>query len=275
MVASAKIAYSARRQTEYGVSVPGNGEVSVDMSVVRKRKRDMVSSFRGGSEGRLEKAENVSLVRGTATFVDAKEILVHRSGDADGTERLKADWVFINVGCRPATLNIPGADEVDVLDSTSVMELDVVPEHLIVMGGGYVGLEFAQMFRRFGSQVTVVQRGSQLMGREDEDVADAVREVLVEDGVEVLLEARAERVENMGKGKVKIIVRIKDEEREIMGSHILSAAGRVPNTTDLGLEKTGVKLSKGGYIEVNERLETNVNGVYTLGDVKGGPAFTQ
>ena len=176
MVASAKIAYHARRQAEYGVSSPSDGGVTVDMSVVRKRKRDIVDGFRGGSEGRLEKADNVSVVRGKAKFVDVKEVEVQLS--AGRTERLKAEWIFLNVGCRPAPLTIPSADTVEVRDSTSIMELDAVPEHLVVIGGGYVGLEFAQMFKRFGSKVTIVQRAIQLMGRENADIADEVRRIL-------------------------------------------------------------------------------------------------
>ena len=272
MVASAKIAYHARRQAEYGVSSPSGRGVTVDMSVVRKRKRDIVDSFRGGSEGRLEKAENVSVVRGKAKFVDVKEVEVQLS--AGGTERLKAEWVFLNVGCRPAPLTISGAYTVEVLDSTSVMELDVVPEHLVVIGGGYVGLEFAQMFKRFGSKVTVVQRAGHLMGREDADIADEVRRILEEDGLEVLLNSKAVKIEKLFDGQIKITIRVSEQEREVRCSHILAAAGRVPNTDDLDLERTGVEVGKGGFVKVNEKLETNADGIYALGDVKGGPAFT-
>ena len=272
MVASAKIAYHARRQAEYGVSSPSAGGVTVDMSVVRKRKRDIVNSFRGGSEGRLERAENVSVVRGRAKFVDVKEVEVQLS--AGGTERLKAEWVFLNVGCRPAPLAIPGADTVEALDSTSIMELDVVPEHLVVIGGGYVGLEFAQMFKRFGSKVTIVQRASQLMGREDADIADEVRRLLEEDGLEVLLNSKAVKIEKLFDGQIKITIRVSEQEREIQCSHILAAAGRVPNTHDLDLERAGVGVGKGGFVNVNQKLETSADGIYALGDVKGGPAFT-
>ena len=172
MVASAKVAYYARRQADFGVSVKSAGSdgsskggerVEVDMAVVRKRKRDIVESFRGGSEGRLERAENVTLVRGKARFVGEREVEVKLN--KGGVEKLTAEWVFVNVGCRPAPLGVEGEGEVEILDSTSVMELGVVPEHLVVVGGGYVGLEFAQMFRRFGSRVTVVQRSGKLLGR--------------------------------------------------------------------------------------------------------------
>ena len=272
MVASAKIAYHARRQAEYGVSNSSGGGVTVDMSVVRKRKRDIVDSFRGGSERRLEEAENVSVVRGKAKFVGLKEVEVHLP--AGEVEKLKAEWVFVNVGCRPAPLIIPGADAVEVLDSTTVMELDVVPEHLVVIGGGYVGLEFAQMFRRFGSRVTVVQRAGQLLGREDADIADEVRRVLEEDGLEVLLNSKAVRIQKMDDGQVKLLIKTAEREREIQCSHVLAAAGRVPNTDDLGLERTGVEIGRGGFVKVNDKLETTIDGIYALGDVKGGPAFT-
>ncbi|KAK3177988.1 hypothetical protein OEA41_000120 [Lepraria neglecta] len=270
MVASAKIAYYAKRQAEYGVKEAG--EVTVDMATVRKRKRDIVDSFRGGSEGRLKKAENVTVVRGKARFVGMKEVEVQSTKGE--TERLKAEWVFVNVGCRPAPLAIPGADTVDILDSTSIMELDVVPEHLVVIGGGYVGLEFAQMFRRFGSKVTIVQRGGQLLGREDEDIAEEVRKVLEEDDVDVMLNSRAEKAEKIDDGKAKLVVKTENGEDEVLCSHILAAAGRVPNTNDLGLEKTGVELGKDGFVKVNEKLQTNVDGIFVMGDVKGGPAFT-
>ena len=271
MVASAKIAYHVKRQAEYGVKEAG--EVTVDMATVRKRKRDIVDSFRGGSEGRLKKAENVTVVRGKARFVGMKEVEVQSTKGE--TERLKAEWVFVNVGCRPAPLAIPGADTVDVLDSTSIMELAVVPEHLVVIGGGYVGLEFAQMFRRFGSKVTIVQRGGQLLGREDEDIAEDVKKILLEeDGVDVMLNSRVEKAEKIDDGKAKLVVKTENGEDEVLCSHILAAAGRVPNTNDLGLEKTGVELGKDGFVKVNEKLQTSVDGIFVMGDVKGGPAFT-
>ena len=278
MVASAKVAYYARRQGEYGVNTLGqhsSPEVVVDLNVVRKRKRDIVNSFRGGSEGRLENAENVTLIKGKARFVGKKEVEVELK-PSGGTKRLTADWIFVNVGCRPAPLAIPGAGNVNILDSTSVMELDVVPEHLAVIGGGYVGLEFAQMFRRFGSRVTVLQHGKQLLGREDEDIAEEVKKILEEDGVEVFLGARADGIEWGDAGKMELIVDVGTggEKKLVMASHVLAAAGRVPNTTDLGLDTVGVKMGHGGFIKVNDKLETNIEGIFTLGDVKGGPAFT-
>ena len=278
MVASAKVAYYASRQADYGVVTKGapanGGGVEVDMETVRRRKRDIVNAFRGGSEGRLERTEKVTLVKGKAKFVGPKEVEVTLSEKSGETERLTAEWVFINVGCRPAPLTIPGATEIKVFDSTSVMELDVVPEHLVVIGGGYVGLEFAQMFRRFGSQVTVVQRSGQVLGREDPDIAEEVQKIIEEDGITVMLDTKPENLKTAAGGQVELTVSTAGKKKVVTASHILSAAGRVPNTADLGLETTGIELGKGGFVNTNPKLETKVGGVYALGDVKGGPSFT-
>jgi pyruvate/2-oxoglutarate dehydrogenase complex dihydrolipoamide dehydrogenase (E3) component len=267
MIASAEVAYLDRRSADYGVQ---NGPVTVDMARVRQRKRDMVDSFRAGDEHRLEGA-GVDLIRGEASFVAPKELEVHlNSGE---TLRLTSENIFLNVGARPASPPIEGLDGVPTLNSTTIMELDEVPVHLLILGGGYVGLEFAQMYRRFGSEVTVVQRGPQLLSREDADVAEAVAEILREDGVEVLLrtEARSAAQED---GKIQLQVHTPDGKRTLSGSHLLVATGRTPNTDRLSLEAAGVETDKHGFIEVNERLETGVPGIYAIGDVKGGPAFT-
>lgn len=268
MVASARVAYLDRRSEDYGVQ---NGPVSVDMKRVRQRKRDIVDQFRGGEEKLIGNTENLDWLDGEARFTGPKALEVRLNGG--GTVELTADNFFINTGARPASPPIEGLDEVPFLDSTSIMELDEVPEHLLVLGGGYVGLEFAQMFRRFGSEVTIVQRGKQLLAREDEDVADAVADILREDGVEVMLETGAQRAEQSS-GKVRLTVRTQDGERELEGSHLLVAIGRAPNTDMLDLEAAGVATDERGFIEVNERLETSAESVWALGDVKGGPAFT-
>ncbi len=269
MVASAKVAYLDRRSADYGVQ---NGPVNVDMVEVRRRKRDIVETFRTGSEQRLEDAENLDLLMGEARFTGPKELEVR----LDGGEKIQisAENVFINVGARPGGVPVDGLDTVRALDSTTIMELDEVPEHLLVLGGGYVGLEFAQMFRRFGSEVTIVQRGPQLLAREDADIAGAVAEILGEDGVEVLLGTEAQSVRQDESGGIQLTVNGPDGERTLSGSHLLVAAGRPPNTDLLNLEAAGVEMDKRGFVKVNEKLETNVPGVYALGDVKGGPAFT-
>ncbi len=267
MIASAKVAYLDRRSADYGVQ---NGPVTVDMVRVRQRKRDMVDSFRAGDERRLEGA-GVDLIRGDASFVAPKELEVRLNGGE--TLRLTSDAIFLNVGARPASPPIEGLDSVPTLNSTTIMELDEVPERLLILGGGYVGVEFAQMYRRFGSEVTVVQRGPQLLSREDADVAEAVAGVLREDGVEVLLRTEAQSA-GYEDGKIQLQVHTPDGERTLSGSHLLAATGRTPNTDRLNLEAAGVRANKHGFIEVNERLETGVPGIYAIGDVKGGPAFT-
>jgi len=267
MVASARVAYLARRAAGYGVDL---GDVRVDLARVRERKRAIVDSFRGGSERRLADA-GVTRIDGDARFVGARRLAVRLH---DGAERtIEAPIVVLNVGARPSRPDLPGLDTVPTLDSTSIMELDVVPEHLVVIGGGYVGLEFGQMFRRFGSAVTVVQRAPALLGREDPDVADAVAQLLREDGIDVLLSAEPLRVSRTG-GGIALVVRVDGEERTLTGSHLLVAAGRVPNTDTLGLDAAGVRTDARGFVTVNERLETSAEGVYATGDVTGGPAFT-
>ncbi|HYY89162.1 MAG TPA: FAD-dependent oxidoreductase, partial [Chloroflexota bacterium] len=200
------------------------------------------------------------------------EVELHDGGRLSLTAR---QYVFINTGDRPSKPTVPGLDQVPTLDSTSIMELDSLPDHLIVLGGGYVGLEFGQMFRRFGSHVTIVQRGAQLLAREDADVAEAVADILRQDGVEVLLQTDAVRAEQVA-GAIRLTVRgaRNGAEHTLRGSHLLVAAGRTPNTDRLNLPAAGVHTDPRGYITVSERLETNVPGIYALGDVKGGPAFT-
>ena len=257
-----------RRSTDYGVK---SGPVTVDMAKVRQRKRNIVESFRGGSEGRLERAENLDLLMGEASFTGPRELEVSLNGGE--TAQLNADNVFINTGTRPIQPPIEGLDSVPTLNSTTIMELDEVPESLIVLGGGYVGMEFAQMFRRFGSEVTVVQRDTQLLSREDPDVAEAVAEIMREDGIEVLLQTEARRVGRDG-GRIELTISTPHGERTLSGPHLLVATGRAPNTERLNLSAAGVKTDERGFVLVDDKLETTVKGIYALGDVKGGPTFT-
>lgn len=268
MVASARVAYLARRASEYGVHT---GPIQVDMATVRQRKRAIVDEWRGGKHRRLERTEHLDLLMGEGRFVGPKTLQV-RLNDGE-TRTISGDLIFINTGARPARPPIPGLDQIPTLDSTSVMELDAVPEHLLVVGGGYVGLEFGQMFRRFGSAVTIVQRGPHLLGREDDDVAEAVADILRQDGIDVLLNAEAVRVEGALE-KIHLTVQADGNTRTIAGTHLLIAAGRVPNTDRLNLSAAGVEMDERGFVPVNDRFETNVPGVYALGDVTGGPAFT-
>jgi pyruvate/2-oxoglutarate dehydrogenase complex dihydrolipoamide dehydrogenase (E3) component len=268
MVASARVAYLARRGADYGVQT---GPVALDLTKVRQRKRDIVASFRGGLERRLKQIDGLVLLAGEASLTAPKSLDVRLStGDQVA---LTADLIFINTGARPARPTLTGLDDVLALDSTTIMELESVPEHLLVLGGGYIGLEFSQMFRRFGSRVTLVQRSSQLLGREDQDVAEAVTAILREDGVAVLLDTAALRVRR-NRHEVELDIKTGEGERTLRGTHLLVATGRTPNIERLGLEDAGIEVDKRGFIKVNQRLETNVPGVYALGEVNGGPAFT-
>jgi pyruvate/2-oxoglutarate dehydrogenase complex dihydrolipoamide dehydrogenase (E3) component len=268
MVASARVAYLARRGANYGVQ---SGPITIDLKRVRERKREIVKSFREGSQARIEKTPNLSLIFGTASFTGAKTLMVR---ERDGGERsLLADKIFINAGTRAARPALEGLEQVPFLDNKSIMELDAVPHHLLVLGGGYIGLEFGQMFRRFGSRLTVVQSGPQLLAREDPDVAKAVEKILREDGVEILLNSKAVRV-SPAEEKIRLEVSSAGQHKTIEGSHLLVATGRVPNSDTLNLSAAGIATDAHGFVKTNGRLETNVAGVFALGDIKGGPAFT-
>jgi len=268
MVASARVAHLARRGLAYGVRT---GPVSVDLEIVRRRKRDIVESFRSGSERRVATADGVELIRGEASFTGPHELEIKLS--EGGTRTLTAPRIFINTGARPSVPPIPGLDEVPSFDNASIMELDAVPKHLLVLGGGYIGLEFGQMFRRFGSEVTVLNRGRQLLAREDADVAAEVAKILAEDGINVLLQTETSRAE-LFNGGIRLSIRNRDGESTVEGTHLLVATGRVPDTQSLDLAAAGVEVDHAGFIKVDDRLETNVQGVYAMGDVKPGPAFT-
>ncbi len=268
MVASARVAYLARRGTDYGVHT---GDIRIDMERVRQRKRDIVKNFRDASRSRIEQTTNVDLIFGEASFTDARSLVIRQKNG--GQLVLTAGKIFINAGARPAVPAIDGLKSVPFLDSTSIMELDKVPDHLLVLGGGYVGLEFGQMFRRFGSRVTMVQAGGQLLNREDQDIAEEVAKILQQDGVEVLLNATANRV-SQSDGSIRLELQQQGRSTVVAGSHLLVATGRVPNSETLNLAAAGVQTNDRGFIKVNGRLETTANGVYALGDIKGGPAFT-
>jgi pyruvate/2-oxoglutarate dehydrogenase complex dihydrolipoamide dehydrogenase (E3) component len=269
MIASGRVAYLARRHAEYGVSLADG--VAVDLPAVLRRKREVVQQFRDSGVRALEEASNVTLLFGEARFVDAHTIEVAlRDG---GTRRLRAPKIVLDTGARPAVPPIEGLDRVAHLDSTTIMEVDTLPRHLVVLGGGYIGLEFGQLFRRFGSAVTIVNRDERLVAREDPDVSEAVEGILADDGIVVRNRSQVERVAG-APGSVTVSVRTPSGVDTIGGTHILVALGRTPNTERLDLGAAGVDTDDAGYIRVDPRLETNVPGIYATGDVKGGPAFT-
>jgi len=268
MFNSARVAYLARRSADYGVH---HGELAVNMREVRERKQRVVEEFRESGRKGIESTQNLDLIMGSARFNGRREIEVRLN---DGAVRsLTADKIFINTGGRPVTPQLDGIATVPVLDSTSIMELDELPEHLLVLGGGYIGLEFGQMFRRFGSRVTIIQRPGQLLSREDPDVAEAVLGVMKEDGIDVLLNTEPVCVQQNLK-QIGLNVRTSGREQTLSGTHLLAAVGRKPNTEDLNLSAVGIETDQQGNVKVNHQLETNVHGVYALGDVKGGPQFT-
>jgi pyruvate/2-oxoglutarate dehydrogenase complex dihydrolipoamide dehydrogenase (E3) component len=268
MVASGRVAYLAGRGDGYGVHT---GNIRIDMERVRQRKRDIVNSFRNGSQGRIEKTANLELIFGEASFTGTKSMLVRLQGG--GQRALSGERIFINAGARPGVPRLEGLNDVPFLDSTSIMELDRVPEHLLVLGGGYVGLEFGQMFHRFGSRVTIVQSSGQLLTREDPDIAEAVEKILQQDGVEVVLSTKATRV-SLADGSIRLEVQQQARSTTLVGSHLLVATGRVPNSDTLNLAAAEIPTDDHGFIKVNDRLETSSHGVYAIGDIKGGPAFT-
>jgi pyruvate/2-oxoglutarate dehydrogenase complex dihydrolipoamide dehydrogenase (E3) component len=268
MIASGRVAYLAGRGKDYGVQT---GEIRIDMERVRQRQRDIVDSFRNGGQKRLEKTANLELIFGEASFTGPKTLSVRVKNGVQRT--ISADRIFINAGAHPSVPKLEGVEQVPFLNSTSIMELDAVPEHLLVLGGGYVGVEFGQLFRRLGGRVTVVQSGAQLLAGEDADVAEEVASILKQEGMEVLLGSRVERVSKSSAG-IRLTVRTADGPRTLEGSHILVAAGRTPNTGSLNVGAAGITTDQRGFIRVNGKLETNVEGVYALGDIKGGPAFT-
>jgi pyruvate/2-oxoglutarate dehydrogenase complex dihydrolipoamide dehydrogenase (E3) component len=243
----------------------------VSLEEVRRRKDDLVDSFRRSGERRLD-GGGVDLIRGTALFTGPHALAVQRDGQDD--LELTAPLIVINTGGRPAVPDVPGIEEVPYLNSTTIMDLQHAPKHLVVLGGSYVGLEFGQMFRRFGSEVTIIHLMPQLIEREDADIAGAVTDILAEEDIRILTGARTERIERPQEGGVRLAIDTASGRQIVEGSHLLVATGRVPNTERLNLSAAGVATDGRGFIPVNDVLETNVPGVYAIGDVNGGPAFT-
>jgi pyruvate/2-oxoglutarate dehydrogenase complex dihydrolipoamide dehydrogenase (E3) component len=264
LVASARAAHIARHASEYGVSL--DSSITVDMKKVKERKDAVVRRSNEGVEKWLKSTEKLTVYEGHARFEDAHRLRV-------GNELLQAGKFFINVGGRASTPPLAGLDQVSYFNNSTMMEVDFLPEHLIVIGGSYVGLEFAQMYRRFGSEVTIVEMGPRLVQREDEDVSDAIREILESEGINIRLSAECIAMEKRGE-KVAVNLDCTSGDKKVVGSHVLLAVGRVPNTDDLGLEDAGVAVDQRGYIRVDDQLQTHVPGIYALGDCNGRGAFT-
>ncbi len=268
LVASAHAAHMARRAADFGVAIAG--AVSVDMAAVKARKDKVAGDARRNVEHWLKGMARCTVYEGHARFESPR--VIHVATGAGG-ERLTAERIFINVGGRALVPDLPGVDRVPYLTNTGILDLDRLPRHLVIVGGSYIGLEFAQMYRRFGSAVTIVEKGPRLIGREDEDVSDAIRAILEAEGITVRLNADCIRLDPQG-AEVAVGVDCRSGEPTVVGSHLLLAVGRRPNTADLGLEAAGVAVDERGYIRVDEQLRTNVPGIWALGDCNGRGAFT-
>ncbi|MEL7148726.1 MAG: mercuric reductase, partial [Bacteroidota bacterium] len=263
LVASAKNAHMIRRSSDFGIEI--TGEIRVDMKAVKARKDKIVSQSNSGLENWLSSTDHLTIFKGHARFESSKTISI------DGGVVIKGKQIFINVGGRPVDLD--SFSGVDYLTSTTIMDVDFVPEHLVVVGGSYIGLEFAQIYRRFGSEVTVIEKGDRLIRREDEDVSEEVLRILEAEGIQFRFGATCIGGKMEGE-KVVVDVDCEKGTPEVLGSHVLLAIGRTPNTDDLGLEKAGVATNERGYINVDDQLRTNVAGIFALGDCNGQGGFT-
>lgn len=269
MIASARSAWLSKNSRPLGVNTEA---VSVDFKKVIDRKNKIVKSFREGSETTLEKVKGLDIYKGEASFTAKKIIQI--SSSEKKTLFLTADIIFINAGAEPTIPSIPGIETLNYLDSTSILDLKEIPEHLIILGGSYVALEFGQMFRRFGSKVTVIEQSDHFLEREDEDVAEELKNILQEEGINILTSAQASSVKQNDDQSISIILNEKGKQKTLSGSHLLLAVGRTPVSKTLNLEAAGILTDEKGYLKVNDKLQTNIKGVFALGDIKGGPAFT-
>lgn len=263
LIASAYAAHIARRGTEYGFA---NGNVQVDMKRVNARKDEVAGRSNKGVELSLRELKHCTVIEGHARFQSSHVVLVN-------DEILEADKIYLNVGGRASVPPIKGINDVPFLTNSSMMDVDFLPEHLLIVGGSYVGLEFAQMYRRFGSEVTIIEMGPRLIGREDEDVSAEVRDILERDGIGILLNAKCISLAKHD-GRIAVGVECDDGPPEVLGTHVLLAVGRTPNTSDLGLDRAGVETDQRGYITVDDELKTNVAGIWAMGDCNGRGAFT-
>lgn len=266
MIASGRVAHLTSRAADYGVQA---ADVSVNMPAVRQRKRDIVTMFREGSRSGIDQTEGLEYVEGEATFTEDKTVAVSLNGG--GARTLNADAFVLDVGERARELDLDVPDGVVLHDNRSIMEIDIVPDHLVVVGGGPIALEFAQLFHRLGAEVTILNRGERILSNEDPDIAQEVHDILTEDGIVIQLNTEPTGI---GTDDGDIVVELSNGKKTIQASHVLVAAGRVPNTDSLNLQVTGVETDKRGYVPTNNRLETNRAGIYAIGDIRPGPKFT-
>jgi pyruvate/2-oxoglutarate dehydrogenase complex dihydrolipoamide dehydrogenase (E3) component len=268
MIASAHAAHKAQTARDLGVLV---GSVSIDFKKVIARKNEIVKTFQASAQKGIESTENLDLIMGEAVFSGEKELTIT---DAKGKKQVvTADLIFINTGAKTLIPEIDGLDTIDYLTSTTILDLKEVPEHLVIVGGNYIGLEFGQMFKRFGSKITILEKSSAILGKEDQDACEEITKILTDEGLTILTDTIIKHLETKD-GKISVSLTSDGKSQNIKASHILIAAGRIPQTDSLNLEVVGIKTDDQGHVVVNERLETNIGGIYALGDVKGGPAFT-
>src|SRR5690554_5219249 len=267
MVASAKVAYQVSRASDFGVKVQG---YTVDQKSVKKRKDYIIDLFRGGAESGLKKAENVDIIKGRGTFESDKEIKVQPAKGKPFT--IGADKLFINTGSETIIPPIEGLRDAPYLTSTTVMDLEETPDHLLILGGGYIGLEFAQMFRRFGSKITIIDSASRLVKKEDEDVCQEICDIFNRTKINTIFNASVQKVKEKD-GKISLFYEVDKEDHQITGSHLLVSVGRAPSSKNLGLESIGVELTNSGHVKVNGTFETSVKDIYALGDVGGSASF--
>lgn len=271
LLASAQTAHEARRSEEYGIKI---GKVSVDFAAVMKRKDDAILSAREGIEQRLDEIKNLTLIWGEAAFTGPKELKITPTDKGGKERRLSAKNIIIDTGTRPRTPDIEGLDTVDWLDSTAALDLKELPEHMVIIGGGYIGVEFSQIFRRLGSQVTLIEEDDTLLAKEDKDVSEEMAKILEKDEVKIILGAKVDKVGSTKGKPIEVSLTIDGKPQTVRGSHLLVAVGVAPNVEALNLDKTKIKTDKRDQIEVDDYLETAQPGVFAVGDVKGGPQFT-
>lgn len=264
LIASAKVAHLARQANEFGVAITGS--VAVDMKKVKARKDDMVLKYATAVEKWLNNTANCTVFKGHARFLNAKTISV-------GEEILEAEKIFINVGARANVPAMPGIEKISYFTNSTIMQVDFIPEHLIIIGGSYIGLEFAQMYKRFGAKVTIIEKADRLIPREDSDISDAIKKMLEEEGIIIKLNAECISFDSRD-GQIVTKINCTDPEKEVLGSHVLMAIGRKANTDDLDLKKAGILADERGYIKVNDQLQTNVDHIWALGECNGKGAFT-